>query len=63
MISSGSSVRDTVDRTNVLVTNQGQVPAGSVLDLNFPVTIPYNITNYTAIGRVTARYFLLVFYS
>lgn len=36
-----------------------QIAAGAVKDFNFNAVIPANITNYTAIGRVTARYFLI----
>jgi hypothetical protein len=59
MISSGGAVRSLTDQTFPLLINPYVVAAGSSKDFNFNAVVPSNIVNYTAIGRVTARYFVI----
>lgn len=59
MISSGGRTRNPLDATYTLLQNTEPINAGSQKEFNFIGTIPANIVHYTAIGRITARYFIL----
>lgn len=59
MISAGGAIRHPIDHEYILMNNVGEVGPGTVKDFNFNAVIPASITNYTAIGRVTSRYFII----
>lgn len=59
MISAGGAIRHPIDHEYMLMSNVGEVAPGTTKDFNFNAVIPATITNYTAIGRVTARYFII----
>lgn len=59
MISSGGAIRHPIDHEYLFMNNVGEVAPGATKDFNFNAVIPASITNYTAIGRVTARYFII----
>lgn len=65
MISSGGRTRNDVLNSYIMHQDQntGEIPAGGVRQLNFNSVIPLNIVNYTAIGRVVARFYLLSLYT
>ena len=63
MVSSGGRVRDVVDNCYPCYPNGGVIIPGQVQDFNFTAMIPQNISSYTAIGRVVARYFILHLYT
>ena len=59
MISSGGHTRNHVDYQIGLHGINNPINPGSVHNFNFEATLPNSIVNYTAIGRVTARYFII----
>ena len=65
MVSSGGRTRTSIDNSYVMhqTENVGEIQPGAVREFNINGVIPLNILNYTAIGRVVARYFLLHLYT
>lgn len=59
MISSGGNTRSFVDHRYPIQNNPVIVPAGTSYEINTNSMIPANILDYTAIGRITARYFVI----
>ena len=63
MISSGGRTRSSVDYSFGLQGINKKIEPGTTYDFNFQATVPTNIVNYTAIGTVTARYFVIQLYT
>lgn len=63
MISSGGRVRNAIDNSYPMLSVNLPIPAGGSKDFSFVAQIPQNIVHYTAIGRCTARYFVLHLYT
>ena len=63
VISSGGHTRHHVDRSWAMHGINNQISKGGTQNFQFTNTIPNEITSYTAIGRVTARYFVLHLYT
>ena len=63
MISSGGHTRHHNDRSWAMHGINNQINKGETKNFQFTNTIPNDITSYTAIGRVTARYFVLHLYT
>jgi hypothetical protein len=65
MISTGGRTRGSVDNSYIMhqTENTGVIQPGAIKEFNINGIVPNNILNYTAIGRVVARYFLLHLYT
>ena len=59
MVSSGGRTRSALEHEWAMHGINGKIGKGTTKDFHFTNNIPANITDYTAIGRVTARYFIL----
>lgn len=59
----GSKQQDEVQNEYMLGIVDSQIRKGATKDFNFNATIPIEIVNYTAIGRIIARYFVIHLYT
>ncbi len=65
MISSDGVTKKLIDNSYLMhqTKNIGVIQPGAIKEFNINGIVPNNILNYTAIGRVVARYFLLHLYT
>jgi hypothetical protein len=59
MISNYSRTTTQTDNIYLITESANQILAGMEQNFNYLVTIPPNILNYTAIGKIAARYYVL----